>query len=298
MASQPNIDTPVVSMYLPEKQSMPVTTGLRSILKRTRIRLLYAWRHRRLPDLTHPVLFTELVQMRKLKGRNKALSSLIDKVQVKKYVTQKLGRDWIIPTRWLGTCLPADPVGPYPFIVKSSHGCNQYIVVRSAQDDWQDIRRKTQKWLRRPYGQWLDEGYYADVEPGLLIEPFITDTGDLPIDYKLYVFGGQVAFIQVHLDRGTRHRWAIFDRDWHCISLENCGGIHRPATLNKMIEAAQVLAGDIDFVRIDFYEIAGKPLFGEMTFYPGSGLDPFYPKTIDAVMGDYWLKAQLEMKRI
>jgi len=42
-------------------------------------------------------------------------------------------------------------------------------------------------------------------------------------------------------------------------------------------------------VRVDFYEIDGHPRFGEMTFYPGSGLDPFDPPALDAMLGDRWL---------
>lgn len=58
-----------------------------------------------------------------------------------------------------------------------------------------------------------------------------------------------------------------------------------------MIEGAEALAHDLDFVRIDFYEIDGRPRFGEMTFYPGSGLDPFDPAELDIIMGALWLSA-------
>lgn len=58
-----------------------------------------------------------------------------------------------------------------------------------------------------------------------------------------------------------------------------------------MIVAAEALARDFDFVRVDFYEVEGQPLFGKMTFYPGSGLDRFNPVSLDQVMGDHWLRA-------
>jgi len=47
-----------------------------------------------------------------------------------------------------------------------------------------------------------------------------------------------------------------------------------------------------DFVRTDFYEDAGRPLFGEMTFYPGSGLDPFEPDDLDLELGALWRAAR------
>jgi TupA-like ATPgrasp len=56
-----------------------------------------------------------------------------------------------------------------------------------------------------------------------------------------------------------------------------------------MIEGAEALAHDIDFVRVDLYDLGGKPRFGEMSFYPGSGLDPFDPISLDAMLGRCWL---------
>lgn len=56
-----------------------------------------------------------------------------------------------------------------------------------------------------------------------------------------------------------------------------------------MIEGAEILADGFDFVRIDFYDVEAVPRFGEMTFYPGSGLDPFDPPLLDAMLGQCWL---------
>ena len=64
-------------------------------------------------------------------------------------------------------------------------------------------------------------------------------------------------------------------------------------SLSQMIKAAEVLAKDLPFARIDFYEVEGKPFFGEITLYPGSGLKPFDPNDWDYIMGD-WLKLPFE----
>ncbi len=261
------------------------------LAKLARIKLLYLWRHGHLPNMAQPRLFTEFVQLRKLESPNQSVSALIDKVKVKEFAADRIGGEWIIPTLWHGLVLPDKAMWRYPFIVKSSHGCNQYIVVRSAAHDWAAIKKASAQWVQRPYGAWLDEGHYTAVKPGILVEPFVGDRDALPIDYKLYVFGGTARFVQVHLDRATNHRWAIFDRSWNCLTKQKCNDAQPPATLNAMIQAAESLAHGIDFVRVDFYEIAGKPVFGEMTFYPGSGLDPFDPPVIDSVMGALWQDA-------
>ena len=58
-----------------------------------------------------------------------------------------------------------------------------------------------------------------------------------------------------------------------------------------MIDAAEELGRDFDFVRVDFYEVDGRPRFGEMTFYPGSGLEPVEPPWLDLEMGRQWREA-------
>jgi hypothetical protein len=165
-------------------------------------------------------------------------------------------------------------------------------VVRNRDVDWDEIRRATALWMRRSYGGWLDEWGYQGVPRGLLIEPFVGAGPGLPIDYKLYVFHGRVEAIQVHFDRETDHRWTLYDRSWSRLSASP-PRIDRgpPAALNQMIEGAETLGADFDFVRIDFYDVGGIPRFGEMTFYPGSGLDPFDPPELDHELGRYWLSS-------
>ena len=46
-----------------------------------------------------------------------------------------------------------------------------------------------------------------------------------------------------------------------------------------------------DFVRVDFYDVLGQPLFGENCLYPGSGLDPFDPVGLDDILGEKWRAA-------
>lgn len=134
------------------------------------------------------------------------MAVLTDKIQAKEWVRERLGQEWIIPTLWQGHQLPAAFSWPLPFVVKSRHGCNQRAFVRTGREDWLAIRGRARRWMSRSYGKWLDEWAYRDVERGLLVEPFIGEAGELPIDYKFYVFSGRVAYVQVHLDRERNHR--------------------------------------------------------------------------------------------
>ena len=264
------------------------------LVSRLRIFLTYTWRHRRFPRLSSPRTFTELVQYRKMHDRDPCMPGRADKVLVKDFVMDELGNDWITPTLWHGTDLPETPPWPRPFVLKSRHGCNQIAFI---DDDnvhtWADIRKRAMDWLDKTYGYWLDEWAYENIAHGLLVEPYI-GTGDrLPVDYKFYVFGGKVTYVQVHLDRKNDHRWILLSPDWTRVSARTRDSDPvRPVSLPQMIEAAEALGRDFDFVRTDFYECGGQPVFGEMTFYPGSGLDPFDPPELDAVIGSHWLRAR------
>ena len=258
-----------------------------------RIALTYLWRHRRFPALDDPRRFTELVQARKLFDRDPQLSRLSDKVTVKAHVAEVLGREWCVPTLWSGECLPPRPPFVTPTVVKSRHGCNQYALLRAAPStqDWHRLQRRARLWTARPYGEWLDEWLYRDIPRGLLTEPMIGGGGALPVDYKVYVFGGRATHVQVHLDREHGHRWVLHDRAWCPLARLPGECPPPPRSLAAMLEAAETLARGLSFARVDFYDDRGTPLFGEFSFYPGSGLDPFAEDWIDFELGSLWRAA-------
>ncbi|ALC13961.1 ATP-grasp fold amidoligase family protein [Sphingopyxis sp. 113P3] len=264
-----------------------------SAVDRLRAHILYAARHRRRLNLASPRRFTEWVQWRKLFDHDPRQPRLQDKVAVKFHVAELLGPDWITPTLWHGTVLPDRPLWQPPFVLKARHGCNQNRYVRDVSADWSEIRRAATRWMRHGYGGWLGEWLYREIPRGLLVEPFVGEDRRLPIDYKIYVFGGYPAAVQVHRNRETGHSWALFTPDWRRLAAPD--GLPDPApprSLARMIAAAALLGEGFDFIRVDFYEVAGAPRFGEISFYPGSGLDPFRPDAIDLWLGELWRAAR------
>lgn len=191
---------------------------------------------------------------------------------------------------WTGNILPDNPDWQFPFILKASHGCNQNIVCFDSAD-YAEARRRAARWTDRPYGMWLDEWAYRDVPRGFIVEPYLGVRATLPVDYKIYVFGGKAELIQVHIDRNGDHRWILYDREWNQISKLCEEPMSAPASLASMLAHAELIARDFDFARVDFYEIGGVPKFGEITFYPGSGLDPFDPPELDLAIGEMWSAA-------
>lgn len=264
-------------------------------LARLRIRLTYWWRHGRLPDLDAPRSFTEWVQWRKLNERSLYLAAMTDKIASKAIVAGRLGAEWVVPTLWQGKEAPETPSWPTPFVIKASHGCNQYAIVRDIARDWPGVIARTRTWTGKNYGGWLDEWLYSHARPGLIVEPFIGTGDEPPNDYKVYVFGGSAEVVQVHTGRMSNHRWVQYDPRWNRLSNgEDCPP---PVGLEAMIIAAEALGQGHDFVRVDFYDVPGQPLFGEYCLYPGSGLDPFDPVALDDMLGDKWRAARAALGR-
>lgn len=83
----------------------------------------------------------------------------------------------------------------------------------------------------------------------------------------------------------------FFDKHWNRLPFErhypnDKRKIYKPGSYDKMIQLAEILSENIPFVRVDFYEVKGIPYFGELTFYPGNGMEEFTPQKWDKILGD------------
>lgn len=265
----------------------PPGARVRPALAAFYLSMLYVARHGRWPAHARPLRFTEWVQWRKLNDRCPLRARLTDKRHGKAVAMAILGPKMVVPTMWHGPVLPAVAPWPMPFMVKANHGCGHCLVVRDAAD-WRRARRVSPRWVAHRYGGWLGEWHYRHAEPSIIVEPLLATAEPLPLDYKIYVFGGRAAMIQLHEGRGsTHHRWTQFDRDWRTLSSQTSNRA-APVSLAEMLAAAEQLGAGHDFLRVDFYEVDGRPLFGEFCLFPGSGLDPFDPASLDDWLGDLW----------
>lgn len=264
-----------------------------SLASRTAIIAAYFWRHGTVPNIYAPRLFTEWVQWRKLADRSPAHPIMMDKLAAKQLAIDALGSAWSIPTLWSGQSARAMPWFASEVIIKARHGCNQFTRIgeHASAAERQRISASAERWTAKPYGVLLQEWAYRAVPPGLLVEPFVSDNDALPLDYKIYVFGGRATHVQVHLGRAGRHRWILHDRDWRQL-VPGIDAPPPPSSLAAMLQAAETLAADEEFLRVDFYEVGGRPLFGEFCLYPGSGLDRFAAPWIDEELGALWQQAR------
>ena len=85
----------------------------------------------------------------------------------------------------------------------------------------------------------------------------------------------------------------FYDKDWNHMNFvrppfHGNSNTHseRPASFETMLRLATQLSQGIPLVRVDFYSVNGRIYFGEYTFYPGDGFEPFEPEIWDRKLGD------------
>ena len=113
------------------------------------------------------------------------------------------------------------------------------------------------------------------------------------IDYKIMCFNGKAQCSFLCLNRRSKEGLNVdfYDLNWNKMPFERHYKqsnivMEKPENYDLMIELAEKLAKNIPFVRVDFYDIKGKVYFGELTFYPGSGMEEFNPEEWDKKLGD------------
>ncbi|WP_205480827.1 ATP-grasp fold amidoligase family protein [Sphingomonas arenae] len=268
------------------------THALQLLPLRTALQIRYFKSYQRWPRLDQPVLFSEKCQALKLLRPNLAI--YVDKVAVKAFVERRIGTQRVIPTLFAGPQLPprAERNWPLPYVIKTNHGSGGNIFVREPPD-WDTIEVRLNEMLACDFSAISGETFYGTINRQVLVEPFIAEGPDLPLDYKIFVCGGEPQFIQVDTDREHAHKRVFFDRDWNRLPIrlgypDDPRPITRPINLEHMLELARKLAHGFGFVRVDFYEVQGRVLFGEMTFTPESGLMRFEPSSVDEDLGRLW----------
>ena len=112
-------------------------------------------------------------------------------------------------------------------------------------------------------------------------------------DYKFFCFNGKVRFFKVDFGRYTEHRANYYTPDCKLLPYGEviCPPnpevkVDIPININEMVELAEKLSVGIPFLRVDLYNLNGHIYFGELTFYPASGLSRWTDDRWDKEIGE------------
>lgn len=246
------------------------------------------------PDLENPKTFSEKIQWLKLHYRDPIMTDCVDKFKVRGIVADIIGQEHIIPT--YGIYKHSDEVKlsdlPNEFVLKPNHMSNKVIVCTDKELlDWEEASSLLDTWMGENYYYLAGEWVYKDIPPRIICEKFLH--GKI-IDYKFFCFHGVPKLINIMTDykMGDRlYQEAFYDMDFRLLPIsqkaKSCNETFpMPPHFEEMKAIARKLSENFPFVRVDLYDIEDQVYFGELTFFPANGMEPFYPPEYDYQLGD------------
>lgn len=262
----------------------------------TYLKFLYKNRYHKELNLENPQTFNEKMQWLKLYNRKPEYTNMVDKYEVKKYVEEKIGKEYIIPT--LGIWDKFEEINfetlPNEFVLKPTHTSGNIFICKDKQKiNYEKLKKEVRKWLKRNYYYTGREWPYKNIKPRIIAEQYMVDESKEELkDYKVFCFHGIPKFIEVDFGRFTQHKRNIYSLDWRLLDLrikyptDPSASIKKPEGLETIVKVAKILSENIPFVRVDMYSINKDIYFGELTFFHDSGFDDFEPEEWNQKMGD------------
>lgn len=269
------------------------------------IKLQYKIKTGRKLNLKNPKRFTEKLQWYKVYYRDPLMAQCVDKYDVRKYV-EKCGYSSIL-NPIIGVYDTPDEIDfsilPQQFVLKDTlgGGGNEVIIVTNkASINWNNIKRELYSWVKPKWGKHPGrEWVYDRKQNRILIEHYIPsdkNAGGL-IDYKFFCFDGKVQYLYVICNRvlGQGAQLGIFDAQFHLLPVSRNDEkklsvkIDKPENFDELVICAEKLSKPFPEARIDLYDVNNKILFGEITFFDGSGYMTYDPDSFDYEMGKWFV---------
>lgn len=268
------------------------------------IRLRYRYQLGKRLNLKDPKTFQEKLQWLKLHDRNPEYTKMVDKVLVKDYVASKVGSEYVVPM--IGVWDKPEDIDwdklPNRFVLKTNHsGGNTGVVICKDKStfDRQNAIDRLNASLKCNVFRTTREWPYKNIQKKVFAEEYLEAAPgqeDLP-DYKFFCFNGEVKALFVATERQNPNeevKFDFFDAEYN--HLPFCQGHDnakvtpkKPQSFDEMKKIAATLSKGIPHVRVDLYEVNGRPVFGELTFCHFGGVVPFEPEEWDYKFGE-WLK--------
>lgn len=267
------------------------------------VKIQYRVKTGRKLNLRNPKRFTEKLQWYKLYYRDPLMARCVDKYEVRKYVEHcGLGN---ILNELYGVYDAPDEIDferlPESFVLKDTLGGGGNAVIPVKDKDKMDgnaVRQQMLEWVNEPVNkkhpgrEWVYDGRKHRIVAEKYIESDREDGG--LIDYKFFCFNGKAEYLYVVADRriGEKAGFGIFDADYKKLQVKRADekplerDVKKPGNFEELKNIAERLAEPFPEARIDFYDVNDKILFGEITFYDGSGYMTFEPDAFDYVMGE------------
>lgn len=247
-------------------------------------------------NLKEPKTFNEKLNWIKLYYRKPIMTTMADKYEVKQYVSDIIGSEYVIPTiaiydKW--DDIDFDSLKA-PFVLKTTHSSGVIKIVKDKESlDYETTKKKFNKSLKENYFYSCREWPYKNIKPRIIVEQFIKDSKEdnLPV-YKFFCFNGEPYLVQtIKNDKTFYETIDYFNMDWKLLKIkqnfENSDvPLDRPINFEEMKALASKLSKGFPFVRVDLYSVDNKIYFSEFTFFSDAAYQRFYPDEWDLILGE------------
>lgn len=157
-----------------------------------------------------------------------------------------------------------------------------------------DLEKLANSWLNKNYAygfpsRRVPEWAYLNIERQIFFEELLIEGGMLIAkDYKFHMFNGRCEMINViernkfNSTKFDRNFSSVFDVNWKEMGVSLNGNFppvllpEKPDNFDEMLDIALRLAKNLDYIRVDLYNVSGRIVFGELTNYPQSGRNIFH----------------------
>lgn len=258
----------------------------------------YLKMHRKL-NLDNPVTMNEKLQWLKIHDRKSCYCEYVDKYLVRDHIKRAVGSEVLIPL--IGVWESPKDIDfnmlPNQFVLKCNHDSGGVIICKDKSKlDVNKTRRVLNRKQHKDYSLGNREWPYKNVHRCVLAEQYLEDgnkEGSI-IDYKFYCFNGIPECVIACVDRTPKNaKFIYYDNEWNRLDYNfqtfeerNCK-VCKPDNFSEMIDIAKKIAMYVDcaFIRVDLFNVNKKIYFGEITFYPHSGMDTTLRPEIDCYFG-------------
>ncbi len=255
------------------------------------------------PDFENPQTFDEKQLWLKMNYRNPLCTKCSDKYLVREYV-KECGLEHILNPLY-GVYDSVKDIKwdelPDRFYIKANHmsacnvRCNDLVTF-----DKKAAIKKLRRGMKHDYSLDSREWNYHDIDRKIIAEAIIENSdGSGLIDYRFLCSYGNCEYIFIDIDtaddNGTHRvdaRRNVYDKDFNLMDVTvsrpnfDHSLVSKPDNFDEMLQYAQILSKEFPFCRVDFYNVDGKIIFGEITFFHAGGLSKISPKEWELKLGN------------
>lgn len=255
----------------------------------TLVKIRYFVRFGKCLNLKNPKTLNEKILYMSLRTDTSLWTRLADKYNVRGYIEECGLSNILVPL--LGHWYKAEDIDfdklPEQFVIKSTHGCGDIIIVNDkSKIDYNDVRKRMHAAISEIYGELEGGKHYMRIRPAIIAEGLLENDeisnrySSTLIDYKFWCFNGKAHYVRVYGNRGSQTDVMTYDMDWnphpeYSISTKEFKSgmeIPKPQNFDDMIKIVEILGKPFPVVRVDLYNIGGKIYFGELTFTSHGGM--------------------------